>query len=76
MRQWTLRFDTRSRKNSGKPRQISVVPYRMLPIVSIEEWRARRLLGRLQRLERERPLTFELLEKWVEHACDRLERAQ
>jgi hypothetical protein len=42
----------------------------------VETWRTRRLNTRLERLERNRPIAFELVEKWVEELCERMDREQ
>jgi hypothetical protein len=42
----------------------------MLPIVSIEEWRMRRLRTQIHHLKMSRPLAFAVLERWVDRLCE------
>jgi hypothetical protein len=75
MSQLTLVF-SRPPRNLSRHLKLSRVPCKMLPVVSVETWRTRRLNTRLERLERNRPIAFELVEKWVEELCERMDREQ
>lgn len=48
----------------------------MLPVVSLETWRVRRLTRHLERLAPGRPIAFEVVEKLVEDMCDEMDQEQ
>lgn len=68
-----------SRKNSDTSQNLptlSAVPFKMLPIVSLETCRERRMLGQLERIKGGRPITFEVIEKMLDRTCEQMDREQ
>lgn len=60
----------RSAKRPYVSSSLSTVPFRMLPVTSIESWRMRRLQSQLDRLEKQRPIALAVIERWVERLCE------
>lgn len=73
MRRLTLAY---SKKNSEPSHTLSSVPYKMLPIASLENYRVMRLERQIERLAAERPYAFEVLEKLVENLSVADDRTQ
>lgn len=65
-----------SRTNSDPSLTRLSVPYKMFPIVSLEECRLRRLRTQLIHLAHTRPIAFLVLERLAERLCDEQDREQ
>lgn len=59
-----------SRKNSDPSPTLLQVRYKMLPIVTLEDWRLRRLRTQLLYLQSARPHAFTVVEKLVSNLTD------
>ena len=66
----------KSPTNSEPSPQLSSVPFKTLPIVSLEEWRMRRLRTRLETLRDTSPIALVVLERWVDYLCEQEDAAQ
>src|SRR5436190_22616966 len=75
-RQLRLAFSRKTLNTSPISPTILKVPFRMLPIVSLETWRQRRMLTQLERIAGTRPAAFAVLEKLVDRTCARMDQEQ
>jgi hypothetical protein len=66
----------RSGTNSERSQTLSLVPFKMLPVASLDDWRIRRLMAQLDRLAVDRPIAFGVIERWVDRLCEEDERVQ
>jgi hypothetical protein len=59
-----------SETNSERSQTLSLVPFKMLPVASLDEWRMRRLTAQLDHLAADRPIAFRVIERWVDRLCE------
>lgn len=63
-----------SRKNSAPLPILSPVPFKKLPIESLEDWQLSRLRTQAEGLMRTRPILFLILVRLVDRLCEKAER--
>lgn len=64
-----------SQTNSDPHQKLFSVPFKTLPIVSMEEYQTRRLHARIRDLQLNRPIVYALLERWVDRLCEQNQQA-